>query len=222
MTGAQEHEGSTTSVEAGACKEQSAQSELHGQTPGSSRSTLFRAGGIASSLAAAAVVWPAAPAGAGPAPFGGPYADNSLHTYISTEGNATQRNNWESYFSGEIGQWDDKTVITADEVPTYTTTTDLYWYVHLDSDPYWDPFPAGTLGVALCMDPIAFNRCERFRIIVNDSANGSTLTQKNITCHESGHTLGFDDGGTDQTSCMDGGNNGLVGPNEVAHVNAYY
>ncbi|MEZ5279011.1 MAG: hypothetical protein R2770_00945 [Acidimicrobiales bacterium] len=44
--------------------------------------------------------------------------------------------------------------------------------------------------------------------------------QNNLVCHELGHTIGFDDGGTTQTSCMTGGHTAKYNSTETNVINA--
>lgn len=168
----------------------------------------------------------ASPALAVYAPFNPPYADNAEHTYISTESNSYYRDYWDPYFDGEIdGQYDANTVLFDNELVSYSTNVDVYWYSEPASSSSWGPGDGAVAAKTTCMEYVSGSTtvCNRFRVMIKDDATGlSSLLSKNLACHELGHTVGFRDGGNNGTSCMDGGENGAIDDWEISHINAYY
>jgi hypothetical protein len=96
-------------------------------------------------------------------------------------------------------------------------SADVYWFVTTDLTP-------GAAADTLCVGTLSGNVCSRFRIrVAQDAKIGlDTTLEKNLACHEVGHTVGFDDGGTARLSCMDGGDNAKLGSYEKIRINNRY
>jgi hypothetical protein len=180
--------------------------------------------GGAAVAAGAALAAPAAPAGADKAPFSPRYADNSDHTYTNDqEGTTSLRNKWGEYFDNILAdEYDAKTVLGVSGPLDYSSNIDLYWYLAPDTSSVFQY--ANSAAETSCQDTSGSSECNRWRIAIKNSAdtNLSTSLQKNLVCHEAGHTVGFRDGGTDQTSCMDGGDNSQIKSYEIGKINDHY
>lgn len=65
--------------------------------------------------------------------------------------------------------------------------------------------------------------CEQARIRIKEDARYLPTSQRdNLACHEIGHSVGFRDGADAGTSCMNGGNNGILTKPEINLINARY
>jgi hypothetical protein len=182
-----------------------------------------RVGGAA--VAAGAVfAAPVGPAAADKAPFAPRYADNNDHTYTNErEGTTSLRNKWGGYFDTILAdEYDAKTQLGVSGPLDYSSNIDLYWYLAPDTSSVF--VFANSAAETSCQDPSGSTECNRWRIAIKDSAdtNLSSSLQKNLVCHETGHTVGFRDGGDDQTSCMDGGDNSQIKSYEIGKINDHY
>lgn len=181
---------------------------------------------VAAVLSAASVVGvqmaSSSPAAAYRAPFDRVKADGYTFDYVSTEATADIRNHWDPYWDAAMeGEWDNKTDLSVTETGYYSGV-DLYWYSLPDSDSFWNSHTPGAAAVEECITYGDFV-CNRARVVIKDSAAftlNDTL-KKNLACHEAGHAIGFSDG-TDRTSCLDSGDNGLIGFWEASKVNEFY
>lgn len=156
-------------------------------------------------------------AAAGPTPFAAPFADDYSHSHISVESDPGDRFYWWIRMNSSLEGDYEPTDLNVWEAQSYATWVDLYWYVTPTL-----PNPAAAADTT-CMAWVDGQRCGRFRVrIKEDAINLTQLQEENLTCHEVGHTVGFRDGGTDGTSCMDGGNNAVIGLWEWFWINVHY
>ncbi|MBQ89816.1 MAG: hypothetical protein CL441_00110 [Acidimicrobiaceae bacterium] len=158
------------------------------------------------------------------APFAAPFADNRTHQYTSIETTTSDFNHWRPFIVASMNDDYDPTNLVVLERQRFTPVNwvDVYWYVV----PSWLMTYPTAAAEAQCQGYVTGSTtiCDRFSIKINDNvATGmSVLHKHNMACHEIGHTVGFRDGGTAQTSCMDGGNNQMLGTYEIAKINLHY
>jgi len=150
--------------------------------------------------------------------WGAPYADNSVHTHTSTESDPGDRQFWASYMNPSFANdYDPTDLVTVDYGTTYDHTIDVYWFATPSL-----PNPAAAAQTD-CREWVTSTKCERFRVqIKEDAANLSVTLRHNLACHEIGHTVGFRDGADAGTSCMNGGDNGILTQAERNVINARY
>lgn len=154
----------------------------------------------------------ASASGGWPTSFRAPFADSSVHTWVSTEGNVSERNFWTPRWTSGGENNYEPTDLTFTKVSSYSSWTDIYWYVTNIS----------AAGDTTCMNWSTSQMCEQFRVRIDtDADNLPILQERNLVCHEIGHTVGFGHG-TDHTSCMSGGNNNILGWWEVNLINGRY
>lgn len=162
--------------------------------------------------------------------FGGRYADNDQHRYASMESNDAHHSELNPFVTDsmhseyELGT--DNYINTINDgrqsgVPG--THVDVYWYA-ADKSHFSRPT---VLGDATCMKTMSNNKCDQFRIRLNeDVLIGNTARQIGHTvCHEIGHTLGSDDGLTDKEGCWPQSKYSLgtdLIPHEIDHLKDKY
>lgn len=151
-------------------------------------------------------------------------ADNSEHTWISTEPTQSERDIMQPFVDDRmVNQWDARTQLTSNKQSSYHDNVDVYWFVT-------ESLTAGAAADATC---IAFtsgtqggqSRCNRARIRFRTSWMLSTSAdqKRQGACHEIGHTVGFDDSVPEASiGCMSGGPNGVLTTHEINHINAFY
>lgn len=162
--------------------------------------------------------------------FGGRYADNDQHRYASTESNNADHNALDPAFSGSM--YSDFELDTGSDINTINdgrstgqppSTVDVYWFA-ADQSVFSHP---GVWGDALCVDTQGSNHCDQSRVRFNeDTLIGASSTQQAHTiCHEISHTLGSDDGDTDNKGCFPQSGFSLDGDldgDEIDHLQAQY
>ena len=138
--------------------------------------------------------------------FGGRYADNDQHRYASIESKDSHHNELNPFVTDSMHS--DYELDTDNDINTINdgrqsavpgTHVDVYWYA-ADESHFSRP---SVLGDATCKKTMSNNKCDQFRIRFNeDKLIGNTAGQIGHTvCHEIGHTLGSDDGLTDDEGC---------------------
>lgn len=157
----------------------------------------------------------------GHAPFQEPFADSASHKHASSETTDSHWSHWNHYMLNTFLQdYDPTDLITIDGGRFGTVNIDVDWYVTAQ----WNMSSNLAAGNAWCIERQSSTVCSKFGIKISES----TITQMsvalkwNLACHEIGHTVGFRDGGTASTSCMDGGNNGVLGTYERRLINDRY
>ena len=138
--------------------------------------------------------------------FGGRYADNDQLRYASIESNDSHYNELNPFVTDSMHS--DYELDTDNDINTIndgrqsavpSARVDMYWYAADESH-----FSRSTiLGDATCMKTMSNNKCDQFRVRFNeDTLIGNTASQVGHTvCHEIGHTLGSDDGLTEDEGC---------------------
>lgn len=148
-------------------------------------------------------------------------ADSSIHTFISTEGNSAERFWIESIFDDRmVSQYNDRTDLTTIKASSCSTMTDVYWFVtNISSGP----------GDATCVSyldaPASPPVCDQVRVRFDPdwASSVSGYEKRQGTCHEIGHSVGFDDSQPEaNTGCMSGGSIGHLSSHEVTHLNQEY
>jgi hypothetical protein len=173
---------------------------------------------IAVALFLLAVIW-ASPAFATTIViWASPFADDSSHTHTSLEDNATDRAFWTQYMGASFLQdYNPTDLTTYDYGTTFYSWIDVCWYATPTL-----PNPAAAADYA-CMAWATGTTCEQARIrITEDARYLPTMQRHNLACHEIGHSVGFRDGADAGTSCMNGGNNGILTQPEINLINARY
>ncbi len=144
------------------------------------------------------------------------YANNKWHNWKTTESNSNHRNFWSGRFQSSASDGGEDVYEPTDLSFTKVTgsTYDIYWYV--------TPISSGAAGDALCTIPNSDGTCSRWRIRIDEDAWDLTfLLEKNLVCHEVGHTVGFGHGST-QDSCMSSGDNNKLNTWEKDKINGHY
>ena len=146
-----------------------------------------------------------------PHPSGHGYANNSNHRWATTESNSADRNEWLWRFRGPGGEYAvEPTDLTFSEWAVPETWLDVWWFVQTQT-------PAGKVWCSHSHSGI----CNRFYLTISETAeNLPSNIQNNLVCHELGHTIGFNDGGTLQTSCMTGGHTAKYNTAEINMINS--
>ena len=143
------------------------------------------------------------------------YANNSQHSYRTTETNILERYRWEHRFDGAGGQdVYNPTDLNLARGPDYMLHPDFYWLVKT--------LHGHAAGTYICTNPLSDTVCSTGRIVIADDAhNLSDLHQNNLVCHEIGHSIGFGHG-TAGDSYMSGGDNNQLSTIEVGLINDHY
>ncbi len=151
----------------------------------------------------------------GHAPWAPPFADDSSHSYYSSETTQADKDYWHQYFSGWGGEdVYDPTALSMWHRKTDASWVDIYWYVNTS---------AIAVGDYTCVKWKNNSECDRSRIRIHpDAYNLSRTLEANLVCHEVGHSVGLRDGGWARTSCMDSGDNAQLGVYERSLINARY
>ncbi len=159
------------------------------------------------------------------APFLPKFADNRYHTHRSIECTNADFLHFNHFMHFTMLQDYNPTALQTIELSpacaSYGTHDDVIWYATAASNME----TTGAAGETGCMRSAGSDKCDRWRIKVDQAmrVNGvSWATKWNVFCHEVGHTVGFRDGGTAGTSCMDGGDNGILGQYEIDKINLRY
>ncbi len=160
------------------------------------------------------------------APFGPPwrYADNNQHTHRSIECNNASFlhfNHFVHYtFSLDYNPTDLTTIELFPGCNSYNSSDDVIWWATSQS---LMQFPT-SLGEVYCSKTSGSTKCDRWvmKLLETMETTHSWAVKWNVACHEIGHTVGFDDGGTAGFSCMDGGNNGILASYEINKINGRY
>ena len=99
----------------------------------------------------------------------------------------------------------------------------------LNTDAYWRVTPEIEFADAYCMEYVGthtgLDKCQRARIRFGEDwvDTYSTHEKAQGSCHELGHTVGFDDSIPESNlGCMSGGGQGVLSSHEIAHINGMY
>jgi len=170
--------------------------------------------------------WFCRPANA--APFGpsgnATLANDARHSYVSIEPNKKERDLWQPIFRGPGGEQ----VYDHTDIELYESIISNHGTGEPpDVDVRWHVTPeAASIGEYTCDHKGSSGICISAQIRIHDDAYfypGMTeLLRNNLVCHELGHSVGFNDGGTSSTSCMTGGNNNKLDPYEIRAINLQY
>lgn len=147
-------------------------------------------------------------------------ADSNFHTWVSTEGTQAHFNYLDPLFDGRMtSQFGNSTDMVVQELGSYTTTVDVYWFAT----------PAVSSSDATCMAWFDAGstppKCEQVRVRLPESKIGTIPVDqwRQGICHEVGHSVGFDDSIPESsTGCMSGGPNGVLSTHEINHINGQY
>ena len=134
------------------------------------------------------------------APFGPPwrYADNNQHTHRSIECNNASFlhfNHFVHYtFSLDYNPTDLTTIELFPGCNSYNSSDDVIWWATSQS---LMQFPT-SLGEVYCSKTSGSTKCDRWvmKLLETMETTHSWAVKWNVACHEIGHTVGFDDGGT--------------------------
>lgn len=157
---------------------------------------------------------------AGAAPFNLRLANDVNHLWSTSETDPSMVSVWNWRFAGPGGESRyEPTDLTFTYSATPASTVDVVYFVTPDLT------NTSAYAETSCTAPVAGNKCDRFVIRINERSLTQNLPshmKNNLVCHELGHTVGFNDGGTTGSSCMTSGQNSRLGWWEVATINASY
>lgn len=157
--------------------------------------------------------------------FGGRYADDTTHHFVSIESNNADFEELDGKFTAAMQHLDATTQMrdVKRNRHDYVSWVDAYWYA-TDQSNFSNPTVNGD---TTCMAALASNRCDRFRVRFNeDRLWRSNRRIRRTACHEILHTVGFDDGWTGNSGCLPGWGTGpgfsddiYMNTHEKNHIN---
>jgi hypothetical protein len=153
--------------------------------------------------------------------FGGRYADDRSHVFVSTETTNSHFNTLDPIFTAAMAHLDAVTVMwdVKRARNDFVSTVDIYWFA-TPSSSFSNP---NTVADTTCIvAAAAANRCDSFRVRFNESYLGNTANEiRHDTCHEILHTVGADDGGSFSDGCLGSNQTAIyMNQHEKDHVDA--
>ena len=146
------------------------------------------------------------------------FAADRVHTYRTTESDATERALWKPYFKTGGDDVYTHTRLTVRQA-NHGETPDIRWYVTDFEKTEW-------VGLAHFECDVFFDErriCKRGVIRIDDDSYSDLedLLRMNLVCHELAHSIGFGHG-TAKTSCMNSGNNNTLDAWESLAISLHY
>ena len=156
---------------------------------------------------------------------GGVYlANDARHSYVSIESDTAEHNLWHHRFQGPGGEH----VYDPTDLELYESAISNHGTGEPPNvDVRWHVTPtAASIGEYRCDHAGSSGVCISSVILIHPDTYShprmTELLRNNLVCHELGHTVGFQDGGTSKTSCMTDGRNNMLDQWEIRAINLQY